>query len=218
MGILSVGDKALVDAMRRGQNKVLRDMDWTKFDFTRLIMVTCADGSELPGVMEHQRRLVENQRPGVSLDDCCIHTLALNGGGLNLAEKSPIISNLGEDRVLLKQIFDAIRIKKLDANGERPRILIRTHSSCGAAAPHNLDVVEQMDWLAAGKDRLKMAIPKARVLCVLDIRYPAEGHLPVRQRSYPYSTTHLRDWMQASYSGGLLFETRFNYGLAAARA
>lgn len=220
MGTLSGGDRALIDAMRHGgeQDRVLRDIDWTRFNFTRLIMVACSDGYVLPGIMEHQHRLAEIQKPGISLKDCCFQTPALNGGALLIAEKSPIVSDLREDLVLHSHICNGIRLKKLDADGERPRILLRTHTSCGAAESFGLDVIEQMEWVSTGKKELKKKHSQWQILCCLDVDYPAERRESARQRSYSFSTNNLEEWLNSSYGGGIVHRIRNSYGLRAAAA
>jgi len=210
MWTLSGGDLELINAMRKGQDRVLQDMDWTKFDFTRLIMMACSDGYELPGVMEHQRRMAEKQKPGISTSEFCCHTVAVSGGPLRLVAESPVISKLQEDIFLHREIVDGIILKKLDANGERPRVLLRTHSSCGAAAPHGMDVVEQMECVAAAKDRLKKAHHNWRILLCLDVNYGD------RQRSYTFSRDYLRKWLEDGYYGSIVHITRRNYDLPAA--
>ncbi|MBI5222333.1 MAG: hypothetical protein HY980_02445 [Candidatus Magasanikbacteria bacterium] len=194
-------------------------MDEKKFNPTRLAIVACSDGQRLPEITTFHQRLAESQI-SAGLDSCCIHTLALNGGGLLLAEESPVVNpNLREDRVFHEHLCDAIRIKGLDANGKRPTIVLYTHMPCGAAELHNLDPVEQMEWLALAKERLKFAHPNWQILLCVHVHYPAtNGRKEEKPRTYHFSRKHLRAWLADSYGGTLVHDTRRNYNLAAARS
>ncbi|KKR99685.1 MAG: hypothetical protein UU49_C0004G0016 [Candidatus Magasanikbacteria bacterium GW2011_GWC2_41_17] len=217
MGTLPIGHRELIENLRRA--KVLQDMDEQKFNPTRLAIVACSDGQRLPEITTFHLRLAENQMPGAGLDSCCIHTLALNGGGLLLAEESPVVNpNLREDRVFHQHLCDAIRIKGLDANGERPTVVLYTHMPCGAAELHDLDPLEQMELIALAKDRLKTAHPAWRILLCVHVHYPTNGREEAKPRTYHFSRKHLQAWLADSYSSGLIFRTRSRHGLAAARA
>lgn len=160
MVVLSIGQRELIDNLRRA--KVLRDIDGTKIDPTRMVILMCGDGDEKRSldITNFHHQLAARHKPGLHSGAYCGQILALNGGALLLAEESPAIDvKLREDHVFYKHLCDAVRIKQLNADGERPTVALYTHMPCGVAYLHHLDPLEQMKLIASAKDRLKRAHP-----------------------------------------------------------
>lgn len=219
MGVLSTGHLELIEKLRRA--RVLRDIDDTKIDFTRMVILMCGDGNEKRSldIANFHHRLAERRTPNLSPDAYCGQILALNGGALLLAEESPAIdASLREDRIFHKHLCDAVRLQKLNANGERPTVALYTHMPCGVAELHRLDPLEQMKLVALAKDRLKTAHPTWRILLCVHVHHPANSREEAKPRTYHFSRKNLNAWLKDPCNSSSIFDIRRNYGLAAARA
>lgn len=123
-----------------------------------VIMVSCADGDQMSDVFKTQAHWVEHQRR-----DPRIHLLALNGGAIQLAPDSPTNKSDGEDRVLLKHVLDAVKLKNIQT------VVLYAHAPCGIAKAFNLNLLEEIDLLTAAQRFLKEKNPELQITSFLHV-------------------------------------------------
>lgn len=154
---LSEPERKLVEEMRGFG--VLADADGHRLDQREgIIMVTCADGDQMPDIFRFQAKLSEGQRT-----DPRIHTLSLNGGALLLPEDTKLIVRRGrrfrEDVVLMEHIRVARNLKQIDT------IALYAHAPCGMARLMHLSFEDVIATLIAAKARIKGDNHGAKVAC-----------------------------------------------------
>lgn len=160
MGTLTRADHAI--KMRLRKAGVLGDLDGNRLDLRQgVIMVTCADGDQLYDIFAHKALAVMQQR-----SDARIHTLALNGGALLLAEDSPLSRTNNEGTVLMEHIRGAMKLKGMRT------VALYAHAPCGAATkmvhpPLRLDQVVAL--LIRAKTRVKSLGDGIKVACFLHV-------------------------------------------------
>lgn len=153
MGHLNTDDRKLALELKRA--RILTDVEAPELNLDHgVIIVTCADGDQMPDLFSFQTRLfnIRGIHPRV-------HTLALNGGALLIPEKSPLNKENGEDRVLLAHLRDARKLKNIDT------IVLYVHAPCGAAGLADLNFMQVMELLLEAKARIKKELPGALVAC-----------------------------------------------------
>lgn len=141
---LSAEDMLILDSMKR--SGVLQNIEGHRLDEREgIILVPCSDGDHILDTVNHHSMQVtmthrEEPRP---------HTLALNGGALNLPKHSPLCQELREDLVLMKHIEKARKMKNIHV------IALYAHRPCGAAQEAGFTFEQQISLLMDAKQRLK---------------------------------------------------------------
>lgn len=120
----------------------------------KALIVTCADGHQMPDLFNHHVRSTCTKH---NLDDCLLHTIALNGGALLIPCDSPLIDKHDrEDRVILRHLKKAIELKSTPKEPVE-QIVLYAHGPCGAAGLAELDLTGVLMLLMKAKLRLRKA-------------------------------------------------------------
>lgn len=188
-------DLRLVEILR--EQGILQDFDITEcHDPSKMVLVDCADGSRKLELLLHHYNLAKTAEGAIDVDECVFHDPSLNGGGLLLHPLSPLVTDLRQDRVLLDSVEGGVKFKHLDANGQRPLIVIYAHTPCAAATSLNMDVVEQMTWLVKSKLHLKILHPNWRVMCALHVFKAKSPTDKKRYSTYIFSSKAFLSWLE----------------------
>ncbi|KKR04621.1 MAG: hypothetical protein UT30_C0005G0024 [Candidatus Uhrbacteria bacterium GW2011_GWF2_39_13] len=143
------------------------------------IVVTCADGDQMPDMFSHQCELADKGgwpvRP---------HVLSLHGGAMLMAEDCPLYQEFRVDELLLQHIREA-EGKDLKGIGT---VFLYIHVPCGAAGLAKLNLVNQIVFLMRAKERVKEIDSTNKVLCFVHVDYGTG-----RRRTYFISYTK---WME----------------------
>lgn len=160
--VISSEDQRFLELLKQRQQPVLQPLA-EHYLQARVVFVPCSDGDQMPDLYNHQLSLCRKTNP----HDYMTHTIALNGGALNLAEESPLSQVFREDLVLLRHIEQALTIKP-NVN----TVVLYSHFPCGAARLQQLGIVESLMYLFLGKERLRKAIPAIRnIACYFHVDY-----------------------------------------------
>lgn len=157
MGHLSDKDRQTYARLRK--QHILDDVDTHRLDLSAgVILVTCSDGDQILDTISHAMRLFDEQsiKPR-------IHLIALNGGGLLVSEKSPLVANKREDLIILEHIAVAQKLKGINT------VALYTHAPCGAGTLASLTLEQEIDLLLAAKTRLKETVSGIRAACFCHI-------------------------------------------------
>ncbi len=141
-------DRNVIRQMR--EEYILEDIAANRMSGTgRNIIVICSDGHQCPDILATHTALL--QKHG---SECCNHTLALNGGALNI-DQDFIVEMIRQghcrhrlDEVLLDQIGQSMRLKDTTAIG------LYIHVPCGAAGLLGLSFEQTLGHLFKAKKRL----------------------------------------------------------------
>lgn len=124
------------------------------------IIVPCSDGHQMRDLFwNHLRRLERNDPEPI------IHTLALNGGALLIAESSPMNRVFREDLVILHHLKQAITMKGVKT------VVLYAHCPCGAAYHQGLTLRQAISLLVESKSRAQACLPGIDVSCYYHIDY-----------------------------------------------
>ena len=157
MGHLNDLDREYLKKLR--QDGFLSDVDSHLLDQKDgVIMVTCADGDQMPDVFKKQSEYLSTQRKTAR-----IHTLALNGGALVVPADSPLNSELPKGEVIIDDIKGAMLLKGIKT------IVLYAHAPCGAAGLCNLSVEQVIKFLVKAKEGLKSAFADIKVACFFHV-------------------------------------------------
>ncbi|MFZ6014982.1 MAG: hypothetical protein ACOYUZ_01340 [Patescibacteria group bacterium] len=157
MGHLSNEDRRTYARMR--EQHILDDVDSCKLDISNgIILVTCSDGDQILDTLEHAQRLFHEQNIKPR-----IHVIALNGGGLLISDKSPLVASKREDLTILEHIAVAQKLKGINT------VAIYTHAPCGAGTLAGLTLEQEIELLLSAKVRIKETIPDTNVSCFCHI-------------------------------------------------
>ena len=178
MSQLTNTDRELILSLR--SEKILDDVlgHSLKLD-NGVIIVTCSDGDQIPDVFRFQGKIGKDQK-----SDERIHTIALNGGALDIPENSPISTD-GESKVILKHIGQAIELKNINT------VILYGHAPCGAAGLCNLSAEQTFDLLIEAKTKVKEVYPQVTVACFYHVDY-GQG----KKRTYFLSRDKYKEWKQ----------------------
>lgn len=160
-------DLALVDELR--EFGVLEDPKSHLLDQRRgVVLVACGDADRFGRIFARKVKMQKGQ-----CADTRIHVIALNGGALRLAKKSP--ANKGTSRMdqyLMADIRNARRMKKIDT------VALYIHAPCGQAKAARIDLRATIEILMAAKKRIKRMRPikgtnqRVTVACFCHLAYP----------------------------------------------
>ncbi len=120
----------------------------------KAVIITCSDGHQMPDLFNHHLNATCALH---NLEDCLLHTIALNGGALLIPCDSPLIDKRDrEDKVILRHLRKAIELK---STPEAPveQIALYAHGPCGAAGLAHLDLADVLMLLMKAKLRLRKA-------------------------------------------------------------
>lgn len=177
MGYLNEADRELIRRLR--SEGVLIDVDAHRLDMKNgVIMVTCSDGDQIADIFGTQSRFVQECR-----SDPRVHTIALNGGAIAIPQNSPLNFDVRKDEVIIYDIRGAMELKGINT------IALYGHAPCGAAGLCCLDVLNVMELLVEGKERLKREIgDSVKVACFVHVDYHDS------KRTYFMSADSWREW------------------------
>jgi hypothetical protein len=151
---VSVEDALLVAHMR--EVGVLNRVNGYAFDPKGTVLITCSDGNRIHTVLNTKRDIYLE----TGVPDPCVHTLALNGGPVNLApelyagfssDEYPLLVVPHADRVLLSNIAGAMLLKRLNS------INLCGHLPCGVVTGLGLNASDALRLLVQAKFRVKAA-------------------------------------------------------------
>ena len=146
---LKTEDHRIIEALRRGG--VLRRVYGPKLvpRSENLILISCADGHQLPDIIEHLGNFV-----------FCRHTLTVHGGALRLSRNFPENGNAGYPvgEFLLHQIEEARVLKKTNVLG------LLSHYPCAIAMRHGLDISTVLTMTIDAKVRVQEGVPGMKIV------------------------------------------------------
>lgn len=160
MGKITEKDREFIRQMKN--LGVLAEVNPHRLDQSQgIIMVTCADGDQMPDIFQRQVQSCLVHRPAPR-----IHTLALNGGALLIPPHSPLCRERREDKVLLHHIQTARELKNIHT------VALYAHLPCGAAEEMGLSAMTVFELLTAAKTHLKKVSDQLlKVACFCHIDY-----------------------------------------------
>lgn len=127
---------------------VLEDIESHRLNHRHgVILITCADGDQLPDIFAHHSLLIQSQHERVR-----IHQFSLNGGSLLLHPESPLVQEFEEWKILHHHIRGAKSMKGI------PSLALYAHAPCGAAGAAGLSLIQCVTLLMAGKEHLRRTL------------------------------------------------------------
>lgn len=147
-----------------------------------IILICCADGDQMPDIMNWHARIMQSQRSHTR-----IHTLSSHGGALRVPPFSPLVTpELPRDEVLLSDLREAIELKKIKT------VALYVHAPCGVAEKLHLNFLDQLRYLKEAKRRITQEISNLQVACFMHVD---NGE----KRTYFVSGEHWRNWDAAQH-------------------
>lgn len=161
----------------------------------KAVIITCSDGHQMPDLFNHHLNTTCALH---NLDECLLHTIALNGGALLIPCDSPLIDKRDrEDRVIMRHLRKALELK---STPEAPieQIVLYAHGPCGAAGLAALNLTEVLMLLMKAKLRLRKAFPEVEnISCFFHYDNSAT------KRTYFVSKEDWIEWINASRNEAL---------------
>lgn len=160
---INAADYALVRTLR--EKRILEDVTPELFRAAEgAITVFCGDCDQSHDLGPQQRNFCANHHSHPR-----VHDIALNGGGLLLAEDSPLHAGLPQDLVLVHSIVGAHRLKGIST------VALYTHCPCGAANLVGFSFQRILEELFKGKARLRALLEtrqlNLKLVCFVHIDY-----------------------------------------------
>jgi hypothetical protein len=177
--MLSRRDAELVVALREAA--VLQDVRERLLDQKDgVILISCSDGDRFCDIFLRQVHMQSSCR-----HDPRIHVFAWHGGALACAPCCPINESKNDNRVFLRQISQARKMKGINL------VALYAHAPCGAAGGTGLSLEEVFAFHFRAKMQIKTLNQGIQVIPFFHV-----DHGNGRQRTYFLSRTHWETWAE----------------------
>ncbi len=159
MGGLTDFDRRVAESFRTA--RVLDDVRSHQLDHTSgAIVVTCGDGDQMYDL--YGRHCAFYEAHHLATNGHCpssprIHVLALNGGGLNIPARSPLLRGFAKGEILLDEIRATAGLKSMRT------VVLYAHLPCGAARLAGVDFLSATELMFAAKERVRLMFPEFTV-------------------------------------------------------